>query len=222
MVRGIRQGRRIYDNLRKAMAFIVAIHVPIAGLAILTIASGHELLLTPMLIALLELIIDPACSVVLEAEREESDVMIRPPRDPDARLLSSSVIGWSLMQGLTALGVVSTVFLVASRRGGTDFAEVRTVTYVSLILAIVVLVLTNRSFSTSMRTVLAKPNPTMWWGLAAAVGVLGLILSIGRLRDFLTLGPLHADDLAVLAGVALVLMFLLQTLKRVWHSRLRF
>ena len=220
LVRGIRQGRRIYDNLRKAMAFIVAIHVPIAGLAILTIASGHELLLTPMLIALLELIIDPTCSVVLEAQREESDVMKRPPRDPASRLLSSSVIGWSLVQGLMALAMVSAVFLVTSN-SGMVFAEVRTVTLVSLILAIMVLVLTNRSFSTSMETVLAEPNPTMWWGLAATIGVLALMLSVARLRDFLTLGPLHSDDLAVLAAVALVLMFALQAVKRAWHSRLQ-
>src|SRR4029079_18604361 len=88
MVRAIRDGRRIYDNLRKAFAYILAIHVPTAGLALLPILLGQPLLLTPMLIAFLELIIDPACSVVLEAEREEGNIMSRPPRDLRSPLIS--------------------------------------------------------------------------------------------------------------------------------------
>ncbi len=83
IVRAVRLGRRIYDNLVKAVGYIVAIHLPIAGLALVPIALGRPLVLTPMLIAILELIIDPLCSVVLEAERDERDVMARPPRDPE-------------------------------------------------------------------------------------------------------------------------------------------
>lgn len=219
LVQGVRQGRRIYDNLRKAMAFIVAIHVPIAGLAMLTIVLGRELLLTPMLIAFLELIIDPACSVVLEAEREEPNVMSRPPRDPDSALLSRSVIVWSLLQGGLALLVVSAVFLV-SNKSEMSFAEVRSVTFVSLVLTIGVLVLANRSFSASMSAALGKENPVLWWGLLIAAGVLGLMLSVTGLRDFLELGPLHPDDLAVSAVVAGTLMAALQVLKRTWRGRL--
>jgi len=219
LVQGIRQGRRIYDNLRKAMAFIVAIHVPIAGLAVLTIVLGRELLLTPMLIAFLELIIDPACSVVLEAEREELNIMSRPPRNPRSALLSRSVIMWSLLQGCLALLVVSAVFL-ATNNSAMSFAEVRSATFVSLVLTIGVLVLANRSFSASLRAVLGKPNPVLWWGLLIAACVLGLMLSVESLRDFLELGPLHPDDLAVSATVAAVLMAALQVLKRAWRGRL--
>jgi Ca2+-transporting ATPase len=99
VVRAVRHGRRIYDNLRKAMAYIISVHVPIAGLALLPIVLGWPLLLTPILIAFLELIIDPACSVVLEAEAEEKNIMTRPPRDPRATLLSRSLVIWGAIQG---------------------------------------------------------------------------------------------------------------------------
>src|SRR6185312_9614603 len=107
IVRAIRLGRRIYDNLRKAMGYILAIHLPIAGLALLPIIMGRPLVLTPMLIAFLELIIDPACSVVLEAEREERDVMRRPPRNPASPLFSRAFLGWSALQGILALALVA-------------------------------------------------------------------------------------------------------------------
>jgi Ca2+-transporting ATPase len=172
-----------------------------------------------MLIAFLELIIDPACSVVLEAEREELNIMSRPPRNPRSALLSRSVIMWSLLQGCLALLVVSAVFL-ATNNSAMSFAEVRSATFVSLVLTIGVLVLANRSFSASLRAVLGKPNPVLWWGLLIAACVLGLMLSVESLRDFLELGPLHPDDLAVSATVAAVLMAALQVLKRAWRGRL--
>src|SRR5689334_11635371 len=107
IVHAIRHGRRIYDNMRKALGYILAIHVPIAGLALLPIVFGWPLVLTPMLIALLELIIDPACSVVLEAEAEEADVMARPPRGADDALFGGALIGWSLLQGALAFALVA-------------------------------------------------------------------------------------------------------------------
>ena len=103
IVKAIRLGRRIYDNLRKAMSFIFAVHVPIAGLALLPLVFGLPLLFGPMHIALLEMVIDPVCSLVFEAETEEDDVMRRPPRSPDEPLFSRALVGWSLLQG--AVGV---------------------------------------------------------------------------------------------------------------------
>src|ERR1019366_9548711 len=93
IVKSVRLGRRIYDNLRKAMGFIFAVHVPIAGLALLPLLFG------PMHIAFLEMVIDPVCSLVFEAETEEDDVMRRPPRAPDEPLFSGALIGWGVFQG---------------------------------------------------------------------------------------------------------------------------
>ena len=99
IVKAVRLGRRIYDNLRKAMGFIFAVHVPIAGLALLPLLFGLPILFGPMHIAFLEMVIDPVCSLVFEAETEEDDVMRRHPRAPDEPLFSGSLIGWSLLQG---------------------------------------------------------------------------------------------------------------------------
>ena len=102
IVKAVRLGRRIYDNLRKAMGFIFAVHVPIAGLALLPLLFGLPILFGPMHIAFLEMVIDPVCSLVFEAETEEDDVMRRPPRAPDEPLFSGALIGWSLLQGAFA------------------------------------------------------------------------------------------------------------------------
>src|SRR5215469_1248386 len=110
IVRTIRLGRRIYDNLRKAMGYILAIHVPIAGLALLPLLTGMPLIFTPVHIAFLEMVIDPVCSIVFEAETEEADVMARPPRDPRSSLFSSSLAWWSLLQGTLVLALVAAIY----------------------------------------------------------------------------------------------------------------
>ena len=91
IVTAIRLGRRIYDNLRKAMGFIFAVHVPIAGLALLPLLVGLPILFGPMHIAFLEMVIDPVCSLVFEAETEEDDVMRRPSRAPNAPAVLGSL-----------------------------------------------------------------------------------------------------------------------------------
>ena len=95
-------GRRIFDNLKKAMAYIFAIHVPIAGMSLLPLIFGWPLVFLPVHIVFLELIIDPACSVVFESERAERDVMLRPPRRSKDSLFGKKIIGLSLLQGLRA------------------------------------------------------------------------------------------------------------------------
>ena len=116
IVAAIRLGRRIYDNLRKAMAYILAIHVPIAGLALVPLLFGLPLIFWPIHIAFLEMVIDPACSIVFEAEGEEADVMRRPPRGPDERLLNAAFVAWSLAQGVVALAFVAVLFVLALAR----------------------------------------------------------------------------------------------------------
>jgi hypothetical protein len=107
IVAAVRLGRRIYDNLRKAMAYILAIHVPIAGLALIPLLFGLPLLFWPLHIAFLEMVIDPVCSIVFEAESEEADTMRRPPRAPSAPLFTAGFVIWSLLQGVLALALVA-------------------------------------------------------------------------------------------------------------------
>ena len=212
IVRAVRVGRRIYDNLRKAMGYILAIHVPIAGLALLPIVLGLPLLLTPMLIAFLELIIDPACSIVFEAEEDEADLMSRPPRDPRSALLSRSLMGWSLLQGTLGFAAAATVFLVAAHRGMPE-AELRAIAFVTLVGVNLTLIFVNRTFSASLRSAFGRPNPWLWGGLGLACGTLAGMLLWRDARAFLGLGPLHADDIAACAAVVLALLVVLQGAK---------
>jgi Ca2+-transporting ATPase len=217
IVRGIRVGRRIYDNLRKAMGYIFAIHVPIAGLALLPVLAGWPLLLTPMLIALFELIIDPACSVVLEAEPEEAGVMQRPPRPRDGSLLPRPLLAWCLVQGVAAFGVVATIYF-ASMRSGLSADSVRTVAFVTLVGTNFALILLNRSFASSIRVTLGRANHALWWCLGIAAVLLAIIIGVPGVRRFFGLGPLGAREFLASLGAGAILLITLELAKRHWRQ----
>jgi Ca2+-transporting ATPase len=220
IVTAIRLGRRIYDNVQKAMGFIFAVHVPIAGLALLPLVLGLPILFGPMHIAFLELVIDPVCSLVFEAETEEDNVMRRPPRAPSEPLFSGARIGWSLLQGTFALVLVSAIFIVASRRGMPE-AEVRALTFFSLVLTIVGLILVNRSFSASLVTALRRPNPALVVVLVTVATMLGLTLLWPLASGLFGFGPLHADDLSLTIGAGIIVLTALELVKPHWRPRLQ-
>lgn len=219
IVEAIRLGRRIYDNLRKAMGYILAIHLPIAGLALLPVLLGGPLILTPLLIAFLELIIDPACSIVLEAQRAEQNVMRRPPRHPASPLFSTALASWSVLQGTLALLILTAVYLSATRKGLPQ-EDVRSVAFVALVGMNLALVFVNRTFRVSLRATLGEPNAPLWWGLALAVGILTLLLAWPAARVFVGLGALQFEGLVLGLAAAVVLFLMLQLLKRAWARRL--
>ena len=212
IVKSVQLGRRIYDNLRKAMSFIFAVHVPIAGLALLPLLFGLPILFGPVHIAFLQMVIDPVCSLVFEAETEEDDVMRRPPRAPDAPLFSGPLIGWSLLQGAFAFVLVSCIFVVAFRRGMPE-EEVRALAFFSLILTIVSLIFVNRSFSASLVTAFHRPNPVLALVLLAVTTMLGLTLLWPVARDLFRFGPLHVNDLALTLGAGVFVLVVLEVLK---------
>ncbi len=219
IVKAIRLGRRIYDNLRKAMSFIFAVHVPIAGLALLPLVFGLPLLFGPIHIALLEMVIDPVCSLVFEAETEEDDVMRRPPRAPDEPLFSRALVAWSLLQGLLAFAVVAAIY-VSALRAGMPVPEVRALTFFSLIIVIVSLILINRSFSASLLTAVRRPNRTLAAVLVAVAVILALTLLWPFANQLFAFGPLHADDLALTLGAGFIVLVVLEALKPLLRPRL--
>jgi P-type Ca2+ transporter type 2C len=220
IVSAIRLGRRIYDNLRKAMAFIFAVHVPIAGLALLPLVFGLPLIFSPVHIAFLELIIDPVCSLVFEAEQEERDVMKRPPRRSGSPLFTWALIAWSVLQGVLAFAMVSLVFLLALHNG-MPADEARALAFFSLVVCIVGLVLANRSFSTSFSSAFFRPNPALAFILLAVAIILATALLWPPASTLFRFGPLHADDLTVTLGVGLVLLVMLELLKSLWSAQFR-
>jgi Ca2+-transporting ATPase len=219
IVRAVRLGRRIYDNLLKAMGFILAVHVPIAGLALFPLLLGYPILLGPIHIAVLEMIIDPVCSLVFEAEGEEQDVMRRPPRDPEQPLFSGALIGWGLLQGLLAFALVGGVYAVG-KYGAMADDELRALTFFSLVLSIVGLILVNRSFSASLWATLSRTSPVLLIVVAVVVITLSLSLLWPAARDLFKFGPLHPDDLALTVGAAAAVLLALEAIKPLFKQRL--
>ncbi|MFN8546039.1 MAG: cation-translocating P-type ATPase [Candidatus Binatia bacterium] len=196
IVEAVRMGRRIYGNLERAMAYLLAVHVPVAGVALVPLLLGWPLLLLPVHIAFLELIIDPACSVAFEAEPAESDVMSRPPRDVRRPLFTRRLVLVALLTGASVLGVVLTVFAVAWLRG-QGATEARTLGFATLVIANVALILVHRSSSSVVVATLRRPNRALWWVCGGALAVLALLLYVPTLRDLFQFSLLHADDVAL-------------------------
>jgi Ca2+-transporting ATPase len=219
IVAAVRLGRRVFDNLRKSMGFIIAIHVPIAGLALLPLIFGLPILLWPMHIAFLEMVIDPVCTLVFEAETEEEGIMQRPPRDPAAPLFSASLLGWSVVQGVVVLALTASIFLLALDRGMPE-QEARSLTFVALVLGIVGLIFVNRSFSASIITAFRRRNAALRWVMLIVTVMIGVTLLVPFVQRMFRFGPLHADDLAVTVGAGLLAIIILEVLKPHWRKRL--
>jgi Ca2+-transporting ATPase len=167
------------------------------------------------------MIIDPVCSLVFEAETEEEDVMDRPPRPPSEPLFSWPLIGWSLLQGGLALLAVAGIFLLGLRNGLPE-DQARALAFFSLVLSLVSLILVNRSFSASLITALRRPNPALFWIVLVVAAVLALSLAVPALSALFRFGPLHPDDLALSLAAGAVVLVLLEILKPLWRTRLRF
>ncbi|HUA77033.1 MAG TPA: cation-translocating P-type ATPase [Acetobacteraceae bacterium] len=219
IVRTIRLGRRIYDNLRKAMAYIIAVHVPIAGLALMPLLAGLPLIFGPVHIAFLEMVIDPVCSMVFEAEAAEKDIMRRPPRAATSTLFSPMLVAWGLVQGAVAFVPLAVLYLLALRSGMRE-GDARALTFVSLVLVDLGLVLVNRSFGTSLAAALGTVNRALWAVSGLTLSLLALVLAWPPARGLFDFGPLHADDLALVAGIAIAVVAALELIKRFWRNDL--
>ncbi|PLK27849.1 hypothetical protein C0V78_07265 [Novosphingobium sp. TH158] len=219
IVTGVRMGRRIYDNLRKAMAFIVAVHIPVAGIALLPLVTGLPLLLGPIHIAFIEMIIDPVCSLAFEAETEERDVMTRPPRARTTPLVSRSLIAWSALQGICVL-LMSAFWTAALVRSGAGQEVVRAGTFMALVLGIIGLILVNRRFSPSVSAALARPNPALAWVLAVVAVIVAATQLVPQIAVLFRFAPVGWPVILLIVGSALALLFGLERLKRLWRGGL--
>ncbi len=212
IVRAVRLGRRIFDNLRKAMSFLLAVHVPIAGLSLLPVLLGWPLILLPVHIVFLELIIDPACSIAFEAEREERDVMRRPPRPAAEPLFDRRTVLLSLLQGLGVLLVTAGVLTRALLAGLSD-ADARTLTFVTLVVADLGLILANRAVSGGRLAALRARNTALWLVVGGAAGLLALVVGLPGLRSLFSFGVLHGDDVVVVVVASAVALVWLEVLR---------
>ena len=216
IVAAIRLGRRIYDNLQKAMAYILAVHVPIAGLALLPLLFGLPLVFWPLHIAFLEMVIDPVCSIVFEAEGEEEDTMRRPPRDPAAPLVTAGFAVWSLLQGGLVLVLVAGLFVTALRQELPE-PDARSLAFATLVAANLGLVLVNRTHGASVLAAFSRSNPALWSVVVATAAILAAVVLIPPARDLFHFGPLHGHDIALALGCGTAVLLLLELAKKVFH-----
>ncbi|MGK5085307.1 cation-translocating P-type ATPase [Bdellovibrionota bacterium FG-1] len=199
IVEAIRTGRRTFDNLRGAMAYLLAIHVPIAGMSILPVLLKLPLVLLPVHIAFLHLIIEPACSVVFEAEPPAGNSMKKAPRPPGEVLFSKKLIIPALVQGLVVFGIVLSVFLISLYRGQGE-RDARALTFTTLIFANLGLILVNRSWSRTIIEGFRAPNRALAWVLFGGLLVLGFVLYVPFARDLFRFSVLHPVDLGLCVG----------------------
>lgn len=210
IVAAVRLGRRIFDNIKKAVAYIFAVHVPIAGIAVIPMFF-HDWppLLLPVHVAFLELIIDPACSIIFEAENAEPDVMQRPPRNSKNRLFSRSIILLGLFQGVCVLAAISALLAASTALGHADANSRRTLAFIALVVANLWLILTNRSRNRTIFSMFREPNHALWWVVGGAMTAMALLLNVPFLRELFHFAPLHPVDilLSIAAGIASIVLF---------------
>jgi Ca2+-transporting ATPase len=217
IVAAVNLGRRIFDNIKKAIGFTVAVHVPIAGLSLLPVLiPGWPLLLLPVHIVFLELIIDPSCSLIFEAEEPEADIMRRPPRDPAEPLFTRTTLGVAFLQGASLLVACLAVVTLARPGHGDDAA--RALAFATLVVGFLTTILVNRSWTRSLVSMTRAPNRALWWIVGSASLLLSLILGVPQLQHLFSFAPLHRDDLfwSVTAGAACLGWFELLKLRRHW------
>jgi Ca2+-transporting ATPase len=204
LLTAVRYGRRVFANLRKAIAFVVAVHLPIVGLSIVPLVLGWPMVLMPVHILFLQLIIDPACSIVFEAEPLESDAMRLPPRRTDARLFDAQVLLRGVVQGCGLFGIVLVAYLLARSASGSD-ETARALAFTVLVISNLALIHVNRTW-TARRDSTRPWNVAFGWIALATCALLALVLRVPAIAGlFVFVTP---STTLLLSGAALCLVAL--------------
>ena len=219
IVGAIRMGRRIFDNLQKALGYIFAIHVPIAGLSLLPVFFAKlPLILWPVHIVFLELIIDPSCSIVFEAEKEEPNVMNRPPRKFNEPFFGIHKILLSCTQGIGILIIVFAVYLFSLNAGSSE-REVRALAFTTLIVANIAVILSNRSWSRNIFQILLTTNNTVKWVIGGAAFFLVLILNVPFLLNLFQFEKISFIEALICVAAGFGSIFWFEVYKVIKHKR---
>jgi Ca2+-transporting ATPase len=217
IVDAVRLGRRIFDNLRQAFVFLVAVHVPTIGLAFAPTLLGAPLLLLPVHIVFLEFFIDPASTVAIEAEEGEATAMRRPPRPPAASAFDGRAFASGLAQGLVTLVVTLALYLWLVAQD-TALETTRATVFVALVLANVGLILANRSATESGLARLRLPNRALWGVVGVTLAALFVAIGVPPVADLFRFAPPDAALLAIALGAAVVASIGFEAVKRVLRA----
>ena len=200
IVGGVRLGRRIFSNLRKALIYVMAIHVPIAGVALLPILFGMPPLLYPMHVVMLELIIDPVCSLVFESEPSDQAAMLRRPRSIKEPLFGRPQMILAAVQGGVLLAAVLGIYIWSLNNGLAE-NQARAAGFIVLVIGNLVLALADASESA---TRLFDPRHNIFWGVSAiAAAILTGALTVPFLSDIFRMAPPSGLVMAMAVLIAL-------------------
>jgi Ca2+-transporting ATPase len=220
IVAAIRSGRRIFDNLQKAMSYVLAIHVPIIGMALIpSFFSSLPIFLMPLHIVFLELIIDPICSVAFELEQEEKGIMLRAPRNKNESFFGSRKITLSLIKGTTLLLLVLTTYLISIFNGFSPL-ETRAISFSTLVLGNVFLILTSLSESRGFFSVFKEKNYAAWLILFIATIMLLTIFIEPNLRMLFSFEINHLNHFFIAIIASFSVLFIFEVVKFIRNSRL--
>ncbi len=212
IVGSVKMGRKIYDNIKKAMTYAIAVHIPIAGISLLPVIFEQPLVLFPVHIAFLELIINPTCAIVFEAEPEETDVMKRPPRKTNENLFGKKEISVSFAQGIMVFGLTLSLFFMAIKLNYSHDA-VRTMTFATLLLCNLSLIFSNRSWARSFDRSLKSANKAFYWVAFATISLSCLIYFVPFIRSIFHFGLIDQRGLFLCFSAGLLSIFMLETFK---------
>jgi P-type Ca2+ transporter type 2C len=209
IVATVRMGRRIYDNIRNAMSYLLAVHVPMAGMSLIPILFGWPLIFFPIHVVFLEFVIDPACSIAFEAEPDAENVMRRPPRRPTERLFNVMAVTLAMLQGTSMFIAVWLLYGLALHAGIAE-TEARAIAFACIVLGNIGLILANLSKTKSIVTILRTPNTAIQWVIAGTLCGLAIALYGPGVRDLFRFSSPSA--------VGLLLSFAAASIGLIWYE----
>ncbi len=218
IVNTIKQGRQIYDNLQKAMMYVVAVHIPIAGVVFFPLLIGAPPMIGPIHILFLEMIIDPTCAIVFESEPPESNLMNQPPRNPEEKIFNTANLSIAILQGLGLLAIVLTLYLGLPNLGYNSEVT-NTVSFVTLVLGNLFLVIVSRSKNAHFITILKKRNVAQYWIIGAATALLILLTWIPFIRERFKFSELTHETGWIVAIATTVGLLWYELIKYIYRSK---
>ncbi|TFH40321.1 MAG: cation-translocating P-type ATPase, partial [Chrysiogenales bacterium] len=218
IVEATRMGRRIFDNLQKAMTFIFSVHILIAGMSLLPVIFGWPLALFPVHILFLELLIDPACSIVFEMEKEEKGIMDRKPRSIMEPLFGPRMIFIGLCQGLGLLAILTAIYLW-SLKSGFGEGEARSLVFVNLVFGNIGMILSNRYWSRNIFSILRIPNRALWYVSLAAITFLAVVLFVPFVNALFKFESLHPWQYLLCLGTGSIVIMINEIAKAPFFNR---
>ncbi|MFA6339151.1 MAG: cation-translocating P-type ATPase [Candidatus Paceibacterota bacterium] len=212
IVAAVRLGRRIYNNIKRAMGYILAVHIPIAGMSILPLFYGMPIVLLPAHIAFLELIIDPACSTVFESEEEDKNIMKIPPRNLHQSIFDFNNVAISIVQGLSVMLATFVLFVLAVKTGRSEL-EARSIAFTSLVISNLMLIAINLSWSKNIHKIILNANKVFFMVFISALLCLSAVLYIPFFTNLFNIAPLNLKDI--------MLVILVVSASLVWFEILK-